>query len=273
MALTTEEIMKIGLDLAKWNEVPYDSAVHVKGENIKKVLISVDIGISELLLSKELGCDAVIAHHPIGVSYVNFHKVFDRHIDYMTESNIPKLTAEQHVAKFKERVELKTQSSIFLNVVSAAKILQIPLVNIHQPCDEYMRNMILDRISRGKQEYVYDILSSLQTIPEFKNSPTQILIPYGDSTNKVSGFKVVIAAGTNGGYAIAKEYFTNGVSTVIYLHIDPGELDKMRKERIDGNLIILGHLAGDSIGLNALATILEKRGIETIRLGLISDNI
>jgi putative NIF3 family GTP cyclohydrolase 1 type 2 len=38
----------------------------VKGRNIKKVLIAIDVGTAELMLARHLGCDAVIAHHPVG---------------------------------------------------------------------------------------------------------------------------------------------------------------------------------------------------------------
>jgi hypothetical protein len=46
----------------------------------------------------------------------------------------------------------------------------------------------------------------------------------------------------------------------------------MYEENLKGNLIVLGHLAGDSIGLNALADRLEDKGVETIRLGIIPPN-
>ncbi|MGI0020309.1 MAG: Nif3-like dinuclear metal center hexameric protein, partial [Nitrososphaera sp.] len=74
----TEKIMQVGLELAGWKKMPADSAVHVKGRNINKVMIAVDVGTAELLLAKSLGCDAVIAHHPIGIAAVNFYRVFDR---------------------------------------------------------------------------------------------------------------------------------------------------------------------------------------------------
>ncbi|HEY3094838.1 MAG TPA: Nif3-like dinuclear metal center hexameric protein [Nitrososphaera sp.] len=66
MAVDTGNIMQVGLELAGWKKVLADSAVHVKGRNIKKVLIAIDVGTAELMLARHLGCDAVIAHHPVG---------------------------------------------------------------------------------------------------------------------------------------------------------------------------------------------------------------
>ncbi|MFL6512149.1 MAG: hypothetical protein ACJ70X_04320 [Nitrososphaera sp.] len=269
--IDTNRVMKEGLELAGWKKMPADSAVHIKGKNIHKVLIGIDIGAAELLLAKQLGCDAVIAHHPIGTTAVNFYKVFDRHIDYMVEHGVPKKIARNAVEKLKERIETRSHADIYSDVIGAAQALSMPLVNIHQPCDEYMRQVIFRAIKAGKTDYVSDIVKSISKIPEFRHAITKVRVRFGNQNNKAGHWALVVAAGTNGGFNIAKAYFQSGVSTVIYLHIDYGELIKMREEKLEGNLVVMGHLAGDSIGLNGLAERLENLGIETVRLGILSN--
>ncbi len=269
VAVDTDRIMKVGLELAGWKKIPSDSGVHVKGKNINKVLVGIDIGTAELMLAKQLECDAVIAHHPIGATAVNFYKVFDRHIDYMVGHGVPKKIAREAVEKLKERIETRNHANIYSNVVGAAKALAMPLVNIHQPCDEYMRQVILHAIKAGGTDYVSDIVKSISKIPEFRHAATQVQVRVGNQNNKAGHWALVVAAGTNGGFSIAKAYFQHGVSTVIYLHIDYGELMKMREEKLEGNLVVMGHLAGDSIGLNGLAEHLENLGIETVRVGIL----
>jgi putative NIF3 family GTP cyclohydrolase 1 type 2 len=44
--------------------IPADTAVHVHGKNIKKVMLMIDVTTADLMLAKDLGCDAVITHHP-----------------------------------------------------------------------------------------------------------------------------------------------------------------------------------------------------------------
>jgi putative NIF3 family GTP cyclohydrolase 1 type 2 len=267
----TEEIMKIGLELAGWKKMPADSAVHVKGKNIKKALIAIDVGTAELMLAKSLRCDAVIAHHPIGVAAVNLYKVFDRHVEYMVEHGVPERVARQAVRKLKERVETRSHANIYSDVVGAARAMGMPLVNIHQPCDEYMRQIILQSIKSGNRtEYVSDIVRSVSMIPEFTNAETKVQVRFGSRKNKAGRWALVIAAGTNGGYPVARAYFEHGVSTVIYLHVDYGDLTKMKEDKLKGNLVVLGHLAGDSIGLNGLAKRLEGVGVETVRIGILS---
>ncbi|HEX7031375.1 MAG TPA: hypothetical protein VF172_00090 [Nitrososphaera sp.] len=267
----TETIMKIGLDLAGWKKIPADSAVHVKGRNIKRVLVAIDVGTAELMLARQLQCDAVIAHHPIGVAHVNFYKVFDRHVEFMVEHGVPKRVAKEAVAKLKDRVATRNHAEIYSDVVGAARLLGMPLINVHQPCDEYMRQVILKAIMSGKTEYVSDIVKSIEKIPEFRNAATRVEVKLGGEKNKAGHWALVVAAGTNGGYGIAKAYMQHGVSTVIYLHIDYGELTKLREDNSlpNRNLIVMGHLAGDSIGLNGLADRLETLGVETIRMGIL----
>jgi len=272
MAVDTGRIMKAGLELAGWKKMPADSAVHVKGRNIRKVLIAIDVGTAELMLARQLGCDAVIAHHPIGIARVNFYRVFDRHVDFMVEHGVPKKIARQAVEKLKERVATRNHADIYSDVVGAAKALGMPLVNLHQPCDEYMRQVILEAIKSGRTEHVSDIVRSISGIPEFRRAATRVEVKLGSEKSRAGRWALVVAAGTNGGYNIAKAYMQHGVSTVIYLHVDYGELTKMREDRLAGNLVVMGHLAGDSVGLNGLAERLEGLGVETVKVGILRGN-
>lgn len=263
--------MRIGMRLSGWTNIPPDSAIHVSGINIKKIFVSIDVNPSDILLAKAIGCDCILTHHPIGKSLLNFHKVFDRHIEYMVSKGIEKKFAIDLVKRLKEKVEIKTHSFIYNDVVCTSKLLNMPLLNIHQPLDEYMRRVILRTLKDSKLTKVSDLIKTLEKIPEFKNSLTRIAVYNGKPTNSLGNWVLVIAAGSNGGYEIAKSYFENGISTVIYLHIDYGELVKLRTDNRNWNLIVLGHLAGDSIGMNAICNELEKLKISVIRRGIIGN--
>src|ERR687888_1361498 len=110
--IDTEGIMKIGLELANWKKLPHDSAIHVRGKNIRKVLLTIDVTVAELMLAKSIQCDAVIGHHPIGTAALNFHRVFDRHIDYMVEHKVPDDIANDAVKKLKDKVRIRSHANI-----------------------------------------------------------------------------------------------------------------------------------------------------------------
>ena len=57
---------------------------------------------------------------------------------------------------------------------------------------------------------------------------------------------------------------------VIQYKLDHNDAKKIHSEKLNGNFVVLGHLAGDSIGLYALADRLETFDVETLRLGLVS---
>ena len=263
--------MKIGLDLAGWKKLPSDSAVHVKGTNIKKVFVSIDVSPFDIYFAKTLGCDCVLTHHPIGKSAVLFHKVFDRHMTYMLEKGVKKKLAISLVKDLKYKAYLKSHSLIYNDVISTAEILKMPLLNIHQPLDEYMRKIILFKLAKSKLKTISDLIETIEEITEFKKALTRVIICNGKASNEIGNWVLVIAAGSNGGYDIARTYYENNVSTVIYLHIDYNELNKVKKDKTCKNLVILGHLAGDSIGMNKICKELEKREIVVFKRGLIDD--
>jgi putative NIF3 family GTP cyclohydrolase 1 type 2 len=269
--MNTKEIMKLSLKLAGLKTVPGDSSIYVNGEKIKKVLFGIDAGVSELLLAKQLGYDAVIAHHPIGgTAITNFHEVFKRHIQQMIAAGIPKTEVQQAVQKKLEQLEVENHTRNYSHAVDAAKLLKMPFLNIHTPLDEVGRKIMTERISRktNKNSTVQQVVSALEELPEFKNATTKIKIRIG-SPKSLAG-KVVVShgAGTNGGYEIAKTYFKHGIGTVIYIHISYGDLEKLRADGI-GNLIITGHIASDSVGINPFIHELKRKGIEVTTLGVI----
>jgi putative NIF3 family GTP cyclohydrolase 1 type 2 len=267
--MDTQEIMYTALNLAGMDYIPADTAVHVDGKDIRKVLMCIDVEQSTLLLAKQLGCDAVIAHHPIGIASINFHRVLDRHVEFMLSAGIDRSVAEEAVKELKTRVELRAHTSIYTHVTSYARVLNMPLLNIHLPCDEVMRREVVAALNSSRIDKVKDILVRVEEIREFKNADTRVKVVHGSEDATVGKYMVVIAAGTNGGYSVAKAYFENGYDTVIYLHISPEDLARIRSENLNGNLVILGHLAGDSLGMNRLADALVRKGLEVVKLGII----
>jgi len=75
-----------------------------------------------------------------------------------------------------------------------------------------------------------------------------------------------MAGGTNGGAKVMQAYFDAGVGTLVLMHI-PEDALKAVKEQGIGNVIIAGHMASDSVGINRLIAALETRGLEVIRTG------
>jgi putative NIF3 family GTP cyclohydrolase 1 type 2 len=271
-AVNTEEIMELSLKLAGLKEVPEDSAIYVSGGNIRKILFGIDAGVPELLLAKQLAYDAVIAHHPQGgTAVVNFHQVFKRHIQQMTKAGVPTQEAEKAVKKKLQALEVQGHTRNYAHAVDAAKLLKMPYMNIHTPLDEVGRRIMGDQIhSRIKaSSTVQDVVSALKELNEFRNAVTEIKIRLGRAENLAGKVVMSHGAGTNGGYEIAKTYFKHGVGTVVYIHISPVDLEKLKSEG-KGNLVVTGHIASDSVGINPLIHELEKRNVSVTTIGVVA---
>jgi len=269
--MDTEQIMRLSLELAGLKEVPEDSAIYFNGENIRKVLFCIDAGTAELLLAKQLGYDAVIAHHPMGGTVaINFYQVFKRHIQQMVTAGIPKEEAESAVKRKLEELEVEAHMRNYAHAIDVANLLKMPFLNIHTPLDEVGRRIMNEQINRkiSKNSTVRDVVSALIELAEFEKATTEIKIRLGKPENLAGKVVVSHGAGTNGGYEIAKTYFKHGIGIVVYIHISSGDLAKLKTDGI-GNLIVTGHIASDSVGINPFIHELEKKGVTVTTIGII----
>ncbi len=245
--------MRTALKLAGMSRVPEDSGVHVKGRNVKRALVAIDVGVGELLLGRELGCDLVIAHHPAGgTAQLEGYKVFKRHVDQLVASGVPKEDAEAAVSPKYHQLEVQHHPRNYDQVPSAARMLHMPLMTIHSPCDEIGRRIMV-LTAKGVKEgaRVSELVSKFNNLPEYRNAKTKIEVRSGSAKNKVGKLAISHAAYTNGGYDVAKAYYEHGVNTVSYIHISDTDLAKLSSDK-QGNLIVLGHISSDWLGLNRL---------------------
>jgi hypothetical protein len=265
--------MDVALKLADLEEVPEDSAIYVSGDNIRKALFGIDAGVSELMLAKQLGYDAVIAHHPPGGrALVNFPQVFKRHIQQMVSAGVPIEEARKAIRRKFETLRVEACTRNYTHATDVARLLGIPYLNIHTPLDEIGRKRMDMQIRKEvKDDFrVREIISALKELPEFQNALTDIKIAIGKPENLAGKIVVSHGAGTNGGYEIAKTYFKYGVGTLIYIHINPWDLEKLKTEIIEGkNLIVTGHIASDSVGINPFIRKLENRGVHVTTIGVV----
>lgn len=265
--MNTEEIMQLSLSLVGFDSVPFDSQIYVEGNNIEKVLFAIDVGTAELLLARQLGCDCVIAHHPVGQKAVlEYHHILKKHIDQMMEAGIPKKEAEEAAQELIEQAEVASHSRNYDQVIEAARVLDMPFMNIHNPLDVLGRRIMQDTIKMKTNESstVRDVIDALYALNEFARAKTRIELRLGKMTSRAGRIVVAHGAGTNGGYRIAKTYFKY-IDTLIYIHISPQDLQRLKQEE-HGTLIITGHIASDMVGINPFLEELERRGIGILKL-------
>ncbi|AOT71109.1 Nif3-like dinuclear metal center hexameric protein [Geosporobacter ferrireducens] len=268
--MNTKEIMDIALELSDLKEIPWDSGIVVQGDNIKKVLFGVDMETQELLLGKELGVDLVISHHPhTGEQEIHFHKVLEVQIDKMISYGIPINKAQKALRKKVNSLERNAHVKNYDRIQSAAKLLKMPYMNIHLPADriteKYVQNYIDQVLHNNPKATLKDVINTLMQIREYQSTPAGPVIRVGGSDDYAGKVAVLMAGGTNGGTDVFKAYFEAGVGTIICMHIPDDVREEVEKQNI-GNVIVAGHMASDSIGLNILIKELRNRGLEVITM-------
>lgn len=269
--MTTEEIVQVALDLAGLSDIPSDSGVHVRGDGIRRIFATIDCDVGDLLLTRELKCDAVLTHHPEGAASLHGWTLIARQVEQMVECGVPVARAEAAIQRRMHFVELNSHSRNYGRVVQAAHLLRLPFLNVHLPCDVIGRRLIAEKLAPFNRPHsravVADVIAALQEFPEQKLAATEPKVRLGAPDRLAGRVAVAMAGYTNGGVDVLKAYFEAGVGTVLMMHFPEGDLKEAREQKLAGNLIITGHMASDSIGINVYLDELERRGLEVIRAG------
>jgi hypothetical protein len=286
--LSTDEIMEIALELVGWTEIPLDSGIHVPGENIKRLIFAMDVNVGLLFMAKQLGFDAVVGHHPCGALPLQ-GEVYRRHIDLLVAHGVAREEAMDSLSGMVETAVRRMANRRFRMLyfespnqtvleVDAARMLNLPFMNIHNPFDENGRRILQSKIDeavlKNPRWKLGDVLNLIEVLPEARYAKEKYGIsPYaciGEADSEASKVVFVHGALVAPDAEIVKFYWRSGFRTVIALHSDFENLERLTRER-EGNLIFTGHFLGDSIGMTPFIGALRERGVEVVCMGGIID--
>ncbi|MCX6355076.1 MAG: Nif3-like dinuclear metal center hexameric protein [Candidatus Aureabacteria bacterium] len=266
--------MNLALKLSGFDKIPGESSIFYLGENIKKILFGIDVFNSDIIAAKDNGYDLIISHHPPNKTYTaRFCSEIKDQVKLLINAGVSEKRASAIVEPIVEKFYNWNRDKDHNEVISLATKLEMPLMNIHQPCDELGRRYLQDITHQiGNDATVEDLMFRFSQIREVQQSGEKIELVCGDSSNRLGTTIVVHGVGTNGGYPVATALFEVGVDTVIYIHLLPyqkKEKDLLSKEN-KRNVILTGHYASDSIGINIFIRKLEELGAEVTRFVLLN---
>lgn len=272
--MTTEDVLQLALDMAGLTEIPADTAIYCPGQEIRRVLAGIDLEGAELLVAKDKGFDLALAHHPAGgAAVLHMDWVFARHVELMVGAGVPEEEARRAVQEKLFEDQITGQIRNYERLPTLARLLGIAYMNIHTPLDEIGRRRMAEAVGElSPDARVADLIAHFcNRFGEFRYALTEIQCPVGDLDNRIGCVAVAHGAGTNGGYPVAKAYFDHGVDTVIYIHVNPTAVRKLNEEYegTEKNLLVTGHIASDSLGINPFLAALRRKGLEVVPLGLV----
>jgi len=272
--IDTDAIMQLALDMAGFSEVPTDSGIWVSGRNVRKVLIGIDIGTAELRIAQQMGFDLVIAHHPPEAT-LEAWRCYLRHVDFMESAGVPRALATKTVAKEVEMMQLRAHGRNYEHTISVARMLGMPFMNIHTPLDEIarlrMRECVMMLESDNPRATVGDLVDALEVFDEVKNAPVPVLLAHGIREQSAGNVLIAHAALDVPNYAMFAACYGHGVDSIISLRVGYNDLQKLREDT-KGALVVLGHNAGDSLGIVPFIHSLEQKGLTVVPIsGIIID--
>jgi len=269
--VTAAEALELALRLSGLAQVPADSGVLVPGDLGGKVLFAIDVGVAELLLARELGASGVIAHHPPGGQpRLGWHLVLWRHAELLATYGVPEGEARAAAKELVREFSARDHSANYDRVPAAARALGLPLVGIHTPLDELGRKRLVAAVGGLPQGATLgELVERLSSLPELGNATTEVELRLGSPDRRAGRVAVLHGAGTNGGYPVAACAFRHGIDTVLYIHCDHAAARRLAEEFPAKNLVVTGHIASDSLGINPFLAELESQGLEVIPLDVI----
>jgi len=253
---------------------PYaDSLVHLINSpktEVRTIMAGIDIGVSEILLAVELQkrgeqVDLVLGHHPVGRSLAELHEVMDLQVDSLAAAGVPVHVAENLMQERMAEVGRGTHPINHYREIDAARLLKINLMNIHTLTDNLVEKFVKNYIKKKAPETVGEALKALMEIPEYqiaKKHGAGPKITSGRPENCFGRFMLEMTGGTNPSEKIYQEISKAGISTIISMHMNDKGFAEAKGSFL--NIIIAGHMASDSLGMNLFLDEIEKKGIKIL---------
>jgi putative NIF3 family GTP cyclohydrolase 1 type 2 len=239
------------------------------GTKVERVMVGVDIEVGEILLADRLRekqqLDLVIAHHPEGAALANLYRVMHMQEDILADYGVPINIAEGLMS---ERIAEVKRGLLPVNHqrgIDAARLLEVPLMCIHTPADNSVTTHLQRRFDEAKPYRVKDVLSILRDEPEYATAEKMgmaLKVVSGSKERRAGKVLVDMTGGTGGSKEIFEHMATAGIGTIVGMHISEKNLEKAKKAQV--NVVIAGHMASDSIGVNLILDELVRRGIDVV---------
>lgn len=254
-------------DLEKLNN-PYPDTRILNGapdKEIKTILAGIDMEVGEVLLADRLRekgkkIDLIMSHHPEGYALAGFYEVMRMQADILNKIGVPITVAEGLLGERIREVERKVLPLNHTRAVDVAKLLDLAFICVHTPSDNCVTTFLQKLVDKKKPEFLGEIVELLLEIPEYQiaqknNAGPKIII--GDKNKRAGKVFVEMTGGTEGSKEIFNRLAQAGIGTLVCMHLSEEHFNKVKNEHI--NVIIAGHIASDSLGLNLLLDALEKK--------------
>jgi len=237
---------------------------------VKTIIGGIDMNVGEVLLAdrlreKGIKIDAIYTHHPEGWALIQLDKVMEMQADVWASLGVPINAGEMLMDERRTQVRRRLMPENADQAIDAARLLGIPFFSAHTPTDNLVTRYLNRYFEERHPLLVEDVHKLLFEVPEYRLAAQKGAGPYVDAhvlSKKAGKVWVDMTGGTEGPLKIMEKLADRGVGTIVGMHMSPD----LRKEAEDHNIhvVIAGHMASDSVGINLFLDGLERKGVKTI---------
>lgn len=235
--------------------------------DVKNAIVGVDVETPELLLVDRLRrdgkkIDLVIGHHPEGSALAALSEVMAVQADIWAVHGVPINIGDALISERMGEIKRAVMPQNHQRPIDAARLLDLPFMCVHTPADNLVVDYLTRIIKRRKPRLVGDVMDLLLEQKEYREYAARGVGPMvlvGDRKKRAGEILVDMTGGTEGPPDALEKLAQAGVGTIVAMHM--GEKLRKESEKQHINVIIAGHIASDSIGLNIFLDQLEKQGV------------
>jgi hypothetical protein len=249
---------------------PYSDSRILLGDDdleIENVFVGIDMEVGEVVLADRLRekgrpIDLIWAHHPEGAALSNLGGVMAMQADILSGFGVPINIAEGLLEPRIKEVERRVMPVNHMRAVDAARLLDIPMICSHTPADNCVAGFLQELFDKKKPETVEDVICVLRETTEYAEAEVAgsgLKIVAGSEKRRAGRVFVDMTGGTSGSEKTFERLAsTSDIGTMVVMHIPEKHLDEANKHHI--NVVIAGHMASDTLGMNLLLDAVERAG-------------
>lgn len=252
---------------------PYSDTRILAGDpstEVRMVLAGIDMEIGEVLFADRLRekgnpIDLLVSHHPEGSALASLSDVMLMQADIWHKQGVPINVAENLINRRMKEVFRLLMPINHNRAIDVARILNIPFICVHTPGDNLVTSFLQKLFDEDPPYTLKDVITKLRSFPEFKEAAkegTGPNIQVGAEENRAGRVLVDMTGGTEGPKEAIEKLAAAGVGTLVGMHM--GEKIRKEAEKHNINVVIAGHIASDSTGMNLFLDRLEKKGIKIL---------
>jgi hypothetical protein len=241
---------------------------------VKKLIAGIDFEAADLVMTSQLNSvgakiDLAISHHPEGIALACLQDAMELQKDLYEQVGVPINVIEKLMDKEIARVARGVHPINHEHSLDVARLLDIPYMCSHTVADNCVYTYLKQKLAKKQPRTVGDVMDLLLEEPEYQASARRGVKPIaftGSRKNRAGKITVTgFTGGTSGSAEIYESMKHAGVGTEIVMHCTKEHREQAEKHHI--NIVVAGHIASDSLGMNLLLDPIEQAGVEIVAAG------